>query len=160
LTLIELYLPLYHNKTQKIMLTLFATKKSKAHKSHIMNLVQLAKADGKISRSESGLLIKIGERNGVSPEEVFEMVDASDDFFYKKPETDSQRFNQLYDLVEMMQIDGEVSPKELTYTISIAEKMGVRKAVAWILVQSLVDGMALDLSKEELNARAAEYLFM
>ncbi|WP_018342984.1 TerB family tellurite resistance protein [Cytophaga aurantiaca] len=142
------------------MLTLFATKKTKAHKSHIMNLVQLAKADGKISKSESGLLIKIGERNGVSAEEVFEMVDSSDDFFYKKPTNDEQRFDQLYDLVEMMRIDGEVSPKELTYTTEIAEKMGVRKAVAWILVQSLVDGMALDLSKEELKARAAEYLFI
>jgi uncharacterized tellurite resistance protein B-like protein len=142
------------------MLTLFATKKTKAHKSHIMNLVQLAKADGKISKSESGLLIKIGERNGVSAEEVFEMVDASDDFFYKKPETDGQRFEQLYDLVEMMRIDGEVSPKELAYTIEIAEKMGVRKAVAWILVQSLVDGMALELPKDELKAKAAEYLFI
>ena len=142
------------------MLTLFATKKTKAHKSHIMNLVQLAKADGKISKSESGLLIKIGERNGVSAEEVFEMVDSSDDFFYKKPENDEQRFDQLYDLVEMMRIDGEVSSKELTYTTDIAEKMGVRKAVAWILVQSLVDGMALELPKEELKAKAAEYLFI
>jgi uncharacterized tellurite resistance protein B-like protein len=142
------------------MLTLFATKKTKAHKSHIMNLVQLAKADGKISKSESGLLIKIGERNGVSAEEVFEMVDASDDFFYKKPENDAQRFDQLYDLVEMMRIDGEVSPKELVYTTDIAEKMGIRKAVAWILVQSLVDGMALELPKEELKAKAAEYLFI
>lgn len=142
------------------MLTLFATKKTKAHKSHIMNLVQLAKADGKISKSESGLLIKIGERNGVSAEEVFEMVDASDDFFYKKPENDEQRFDQLYDLVEMMRIDGEVSSTEVTYTTEIAEKMGIRKAVAWILVQSLVDGMALDLSKDELKARAAEYLFI
>jgi hypothetical protein len=142
------------------MLTLFATKKTKAHKNHIMNLVQLAKADGKISKSESGLLIKIGERNGVSAEEVFEMVDSSDDFFYKKPENDGQRFDQLYDLVEMMRIDGEVSPKELEYTTDIAEKMGVRKAVAWILVQSLVDGMALELPKEELKAKAAEYLFI
>ena len=142
------------------MLTLFATKKTKAHKNHIMNLVQLAKADGKISKSESGLLIKIGERNGVSAEEVFEMVDSSDDFFYKKPETDGQRFDQLYDLVEMMRIDGEVSPKELEYTTDIAEKMGVRKAVAWILVQSLVDGMALELPKDELKAKAAEYLFI
>ena len=142
------------------MLTLFATKKTKAHKNHIMNLVQLAKADGKISKSESGLLIKIGERNGVSAEEVFEMVDSSDDFFYKKPENDEQRFDQLYDLVEMMRIDGEVSPKELEYTTDIAEKMGVRKAVAWILVQSLVDGMALELPKEELKAKAAEYLFI
>ena len=142
------------------MLTLFATKKTKAHKSHIMNLVQLAQADGKISKSESGLLIKIGERKGVSAEEVFEMVDASDDFFYKKPENDAQRFDQLYDLVEMMRIDGEVSPKELIYTTDIAEKMGIRKAVAWILVQSLVDGMALELPKEELKAKAAEYLFI
>gem|GEM_PF-765980 len=147
-------------KRFKIMLTLFATKKTKAHKNHIMNLVQLAKADGKISKSESGLLIKIGERNGVSAEEVFEMVDSSDDFFYKKPENDGQRFDQLYDLVEMMRIDGEVSPKELEYTTDIAEKMGVRKAVAWILVQSLVDGMALELPKEELKAKAAEYLFI
>lgn len=142
------------------MLTLFATKKTKAQKNHIMNLVQLAKADGKISKSESGLLIKIGERNGVSAEEVFEMVDSSDDFFYKKPENDEQRFDQLYDLVEMMRIDGEVSPKEVAYTTDIAEKMGVRKAVAWILVQSLVDGMALELPKGELKAKAAEYLFI
>lgn len=142
------------------MLTLFETKKTKAHKSHLMNLVQLAKADGKISRSESGLLIKIGERNGISAEEVFEMVDASDDFFYAKPETDEQRFNQLHDLVEMMGIDGEVSEKELTYTTSIAEKMGVRKPIAWLLVQSLVDGMALDLKKEELRERASAYMFI
>ena len=142
------------------MLTLFATKKIKAHKNHIMNLVQLAKVDGKISKSESGLLIKIGERNGVTAEEVFEMVDASDDFFYKRPVNDEQRFDQLYDLVEMMRIDGEVSFKEVTYTTDIAEKMGVRKAVAWILIKSLVDGMALELSKEELKAKAAEYLFI
>ncbi len=142
------------------MLTLFATKKTKAHKSHIMNLVQLAKADGKISKSESGLLIKIGERNGVSPEEVFEMVDASDDFFYKKPENDEQRFDQLYDLVEMIRIDGEVSPKEVTYTTEIAEKMGIRKAVAWILVRSMVEGMAQGKSRKALKRRAAEYLFI
>jgi len=142
------------------MLTLFATKKSKAHKSHIMNLVQLAKADGKISKSESGLLVKIGERNGVSAEEVFEMVDASDDFFYKKPENDEQRFDQLYDLVEMMRIDGEVSPKEVEYTIEIAEKMGIRKAVAWILVQALVEGQAIGKSQKTLKRAASEYLFM
>jgi uncharacterized tellurite resistance protein B-like protein len=142
------------------MLTLFETKKTKAHKSHIMNLVQLAKADGKISRSESGLLIKIGERNGISAEEVFEMVDASDDFIYAKPETDEQRFNQLHDLVEMMGIDGEVSEKELMYTTSIAEKMGVRKPIAWLLVQSLVDGMALALKREELKERASAYMFI
>jgi len=142
------------------MLTLFATKKSKAHKSHIMNLVQLAKADGKISKSESGLLVKIGERNGVSAEEVFEMVDASDDFFYKKPENDEQRFDQLYDLVDMMRIDGEVSPKEVEYTIEIAEKMGIRKAVAWILVQALVEGLSIGKSKKSLKRAASEYLFI
>ena len=142
------------------MTTLFATKKSKAHKSHIMNLVQLAKADGKISKTESSLLIKIGERNGVSAQEVFEMVDASSDFFYSKPETDSQRFDQLYDLVEMMRVDGEVRSTEIDYTSSIAEKMGIRKPVAWILVQTLVDGMALDLTREELKAKASEYLFI
>lgn len=142
------------------MLTLFATKKSKAQRSHIMNLVQLAKADGKITKSESGLLIKIGERNGVSADEVFEMVDASDDFFFKKPQTDTQRFDQLFDLVEMLKINGNVRQVELSYTIEIAEKMGIRKAVAWILVQSLIDGMALGLTKEEIKERASEYLFM
>lgn len=142
------------------MLTLFATKKTKAHKSHIMNLVHLAKADGKISKSESGLLVKIGERNGVSADEVFEMVDSSDDFFYKKPENDEQRFDQLYDLVEMMRIDGEVSPKEVEYTIEIAEKMGIRKAVAWILVQALVEGQAIGKSKKSLKRNASEYLFI
>lgn len=153
------YLCRVQNKNT-IMLTLFATKKTKSHKSHIMNLVQLAKADGKISKSESGLLIKIGERNGVSAEEVFEMVDASDDFFYKKPENDEQRFDQLYDLVEMMRIDGEVSSKEVSYTIGIAEKMGIRKAVAWILIQSLVDGQAIGKSRKSLKNKAAEYLFI
>jgi len=73
------------------MLTLFATKKSKAQKGHIMNLIKLAKADGIISRQESSLLVKIGERNGISEEEVFEMVEVSDEFFYKKPANDSER---------------------------------------------------------------------
>lgn len=147
-------------KNKKAMLTLFATKKSKAQKGHIMNLIKLAKADGIISRQESSLLVKIGERNGISEEEVFEMVEVSDEFFYKKPANDSERFNQLYDLIEMMTIDGIVDDKEMSYTIEIAEKMGIRKAVAWILVNRLVDGIKAGKKRDTLRRYASEYLFM
>ena len=143
-----------------MLLTLFATKKSKAQKGHIMNLIKLAKADGIISRQESGLLVKIGEKNGISEEEVFEMVEVSDDFFYNKPANDTERFNQMYDLVEMMAIDGVVDDKEISYTIEIAEKMGIRKSVAWILVNKLVEGIKAGKKRDTLKRYASEFLFM
>lgn len=143
-----------------LLSTLFTTKKIKAQKSHIMNLIKLAKADGILSRQESNLLIQIGERNGISADEVFEMVEVSDDFFYKKPVNDSERFDQLYDLVEMMTIDGVVDAKEMTYTVEVAEKMGIRKSVAWILINRLVDGINANKKKTVLKECASEYLFM
>lgn len=143
-----------------LLSTLFTTKKTKVQKSHIMNLIKLAKADGIISRQESNLLIQIGERNGISAAEVFEMVEVSDDFFYKKPANDSERFDQLFDLVEMMTIDGIVDEKEMAYTVEVAEKMGIRKAVAWILVDRLIDGINSGKKKATLKMYASEYLFM
>jgi len=59
-----------------------------------------------------------------------------------------------------MTIDGIVDDKEMSYTIEIAEKMGIRKAVAWILVNRLVDGIKAGKKRDTLRRYASEYLFM
>lgn len=48
----------------------------------------------------------------MSQPEVLELISDADEFFYKAPVSDADRFDQLYDMVEMMMADGKVEESE------------------------------------------------
>lgn len=148
------------NKRQKNMFSLFTSSKPSVKKNYLLSLIKLAKADGFISDQELELLIKMGKKHGVSQAEVLELISDADEFFYKAPVSDADRFDQLYDMVEMMMADGRVEESEKKYIIDVAEKMGVRPAVAWILITNLMEGIKANTKKKFLRKSAANYLFM
>jgi tellurite resistance protein len=51
-------------------MVLFETKKTKSLKSHLANLVAIAKSDGDFSVAEKRLIFDIGVKNGLSTDEV------------------------------------------------------------------------------------------
>ncbi|MCU0417231.1 MAG: TerB family tellurite resistance protein [Cytophagaceae bacterium] len=143
------------------MFTLFSTPKTTAvKKNYLLSLVKLAKADGFVSDAEFDLLIKIGKRQGMSQAEVIELMEDAEEFFYRVPTTDTERFDQLFDMVELMMVDGRIDEKEKTFIIQVAEKMGVRPAVSWILINNLIEGIKAKSKKKSLKASVSNYMFM
>jgi uncharacterized tellurite resistance protein B-like protein len=144
-------------------MVLFETKKTKNLKSHLANLVAIANSDGDFSVAEKRLIFDIGVKNGLSIDEVKKIIKSdAKSIEFKAPENDAERFEELFDLVSMMQADGEVSEDELSNCIEIAEKLGFRKAITGVLVRRIVTLQNGDAgekkSKEEIRLLCGEFL--
>ena len=138
------------------MFELFESKKTKQLKNHIKNLVALSSADGNIDDSEKEILIRIGTKKGLKRIEIQRIIDNPGDVSYLPAATDDERFEQIYDLVELMLADGVAEDNELHFCVEMAEKLGFRKAVVGVLIRkitlSLLEGLDKETIKKEVRA--------
>ena len=74
------------------------------------------------------------------------------------PSNDSERFDQIYDLVEMMLADGIIDDSEMDFCIDMAEKLGFRKAVVGVLVRKISMGVKDGLKREDIKRDAHAFL--
>ena len=133
-------------------------KKTKGMKSHIANLVAIAKSDGNFSVAEKKLIYQIGERNGISREKVKEIIRTEEsEIKFKVPKNDLDRFNKVYELVEMWHAEDKAE-KEMDICVEIAEKLGFRKAIVGVLVNKLQHGIVAGKTQEELQNECADFL--
>jgi hypothetical protein len=137
---------------------LFESKKTKGIKSQIANLVAIAQLDGDFSHAEKKLIFEIGERNGISKERVKEIIKSEDPIKFKMPENDALRFDRLYEAIEMLLTDSEHEEEKIDFCIELAIKLGVRMAVAGVLVKKIVTGMKEKVSKKDIKADCANFL--
>ncbi|MBL6964437.1 MAG: TerB family tellurite resistance protein [Bacteroidetes bacterium] len=99
------------------------------HRSHFSNLISLAYADGKIVEDELKLLSSIGKILGLSDEEIHARISHPQDYEFVIPESASERYNQLYELITMIMIDGEVHAKEVILLKKYAHKLGFSEMI-------------------------------
>jgi hypothetical protein len=137
---------------------LFESKKTKGIKSQIANLVAIAKLDGNFSHAEMKLVFEIGERNGISKDRVKEIIKSEDSIKFKVPDNDSLRFDRIYEALEMLLISGDNQDAKTDFCIELAIKLGIRMAVAGVLVNKIVAGMKAKKSKQEIKKESANFL--
>ncbi|MFN6947194.1 MAG: hypothetical protein ACK4ND_19810 [Cytophagaceae bacterium] len=138
---------------------LFESKKTKGIKSHIANLVAIAQSDGKFSVAEKKLVFEIGERNGITKEKVKKIIKSDKPIKFKVPVNDSDRFDRLYDLVEMVLADGIKTENEMDALIEIAEKLEFRKAIVGVLVNKIIRGIEdPEKTKEVVRIECGQFL--
>ncbi len=135
-------------KKLKTMFSLFESKEQKKARHHISNLAALAKADGQIHRDELQYLFKIGEKKGLSHDYVRQAIKKNDPVHI--PEVDAEKFDLLYDLVELMLADGNIDSKEMDYCIGMAIKLGFRPAIVGVLVRKISVDLKEGLNKNEI----------
>lgn len=141
-------------------MVLFETKKTKSLKSHLANLVAIAKSDGNFSVAEKRLIFDIGVKNGLSTDEVKKIIRSDKPIELKVPDNDSERFDELYDLNLMMLADGEVTEDEISNCIELAEKLGFKKHITGVLVRRIVTLMTSEdkKSREEIKVLCGDFL--
>lgn len=74
------------------------------------------------------------------------------------PANDSDRFNQIYDLVEMMLADGIVDEAEMDFCISMAARLGFKKSIVGLLVRKISTGVKDGLPRDEIKREAQTLL--
>jgi len=140
------------------MLTIFETKKVRAQKLHLKNLVALAKADGVISEAELELIYKAGERNGLKTYEMDSLIADTEAGDIEAASNDADRFDQIFDLVQLMLADGAINDEEMDFCIQIAQKLGFRKAIVGVLVRKISMSLANGQAKSSIKEEAENFL--
>jgi uncharacterized membrane protein YebE (DUF533 family) len=140
------------------MFNFFESEEIKKLKSHLTNLGALAKVDGHIDTAEMNYIIAIGKKNGLKPEDVKALMAHTEKVKLDLPTNDSDRFDQIYDLVEMMLADGIVDDNEMDFCIEMASKLGFRKAIVGVLVRKISMGVKDGHSRDHIKKEAQAFL--
>ncbi len=146
------------NLNNKAMFGFFESEKTKKRKSHLRNLVALAKLDGVVSKEEYNFLLRVGDRSGVKPSEVKDMISRTTTVKVTKPSNNLERFDIIYDLVTMSLADGNMDEDEIDYCIDFAARLGFRPAIAGVLTRKIATDLLNGLSKEQIQDGIASFL--
>ena len=140
------------------MFGFFENEQEKKIKGHLLNLAALAKADGHIDAREMNFILAVGKKNGMSSSDVQALISDSKDATADLPTNDSDRFDQIFDLVDMMLADGVVDDTEMDFCIMMAEKLGFRKAIVGVLVRKISQGVKDGIPRERIKEESTSFL--
>ncbi len=110
---------------------------SEKRKSHILNLVLLAQADGKWHENEKKFIADVSKRIGLTEEEHADIIFHPETVAFVVAETEPERVTMLYDMLFMMKMDGEVSSEEERICMEIGFRLGFNP----MMVQEMIEVM-------------------
>lgn len=122
----------------------------KQDKEHFIHLVQVAVADGKVEESELKMLHRLGNKLGLTQQEIEDLLDSNKQSAYIPPYELSKRFGQIYDIVNMIFADGAIDENEMKLVNSLAMKSGFAESDLPVLLSVLMDGIKKGSDEEEL----------
>jgi uncharacterized tellurite resistance protein B-like protein len=103
-------------------------------KSHIKNLLALAKVDGSMHPKEEALLYRIGKRYGLKERQIKQLIELDEKFDIRVPDNHHDKMNLLYDLILMVYADDVVDVHEIEFCEEAVRQFGLKKElVAWLL---------------------------
>ncbi len=128
---------------------LFEGKQAKVRKSHFRNLCTVALADGVLTNGERDFLMLLAVRCGVTPDEAKRVITNPRSIEFVPPDNDSDRVDQLIELVHMMMIDGDIDERELTFCMTMAVKMGFRAEAVGAIVKRTIEAVTAERSLDQ-----------
>ncbi len=125
---------------------------------HLNNLVHLAKIDQHFDEREEELIYRIGRKVGFSDEEIKETIENPHTSDISHPESKEEQFETLFNVVNMMMVDGRLYQKELDYCIEVALKLGFKKIIVTVLIRAIEDGLKLEMDENSIRQEAFELI--
>ena len=127
-------------------------------KSELNILINLAASDSKIEEKESKLIHMIGKANGLTKEEVQELIQNPKPITELNSMTNDEKFEHLYYLIQMMKMDGQVFKSEILFCESIASKLGYKKSVVAELSAHIYSDPSITPDRAMLRKKAEKFI--
>jgi hypothetical protein len=106
------------------------------------NLIVIAAADGRLEDGESDFIVDIGNRLGLTADEVAPIANNLDVLAFIIPQEGMQKTIELQTLVMMMLEDGQVHDREYALCLDYAYKIGYGKDILDDMIKQLSGGGA------------------
>ncbi len=126
-------------------------------KEQLNMLVNLAAADMMIAEKEIRHLRVIGSAAGISSEEIDQMIRHPSPVGDLGTLSEDQRFEYLYDMIQLMKIDGQVFLSEIVFCETIAVKLGYNKKIVGELSTRIYSDPSITADREDLRRKAVQY---
>lgn len=126
-------------------------------KEQLKILIKLATIDNELADKEANLIEKIGKANGVTEDEIYEMMKNPEPVKGLDTLSEDQRFEYLYNIVQLMKIDGKVYKSEIVFCQHVAESLGYKKKAVAELSKSIYSDPSITSDREELKTRLKKY---
>jgi hypothetical protein len=121
----------------------------KQNVEYFVHLVQIAKADEIISKSELELLHRIGRRLGLTDPEIDKLIETGKSE-YIPPYELSKRFDQVYEIVKMTLVDGAIDKNEMRLATAFALKSGFNENEISDLLGLIIRGIQEGTDEDDL----------
>jgi hypothetical protein len=131
--------------------------------SQLQLLVQLAVVDNKFDSSEESHIMSIGEANGVSQEDIKLIIkkglrgDPHD-----RPNlsmlTFDEKFEYLYNIIQLMKIDKEIFLSEIKYCEEIASRLGFETKVVGKMSSMIFSDPSITTNREKLKQEVKKFI--
>ena len=104
--------------------SLYESGERKQDKGHFRNMVLIARADGVLDKTEIELLKKIGAEIGLTEAEIQDLIKNPDKYSVNPPADRMERFEQIVNLIQMAQVDGNLDEREMNLIEKVALELG------------------------------------
>jgi len=127
-------------------------------KEQLNMLINLAASDSMIAEKEARHIKAVGTAAGLAMDEIEEMIKNPEPIGDFANVTEDQRFEYLYNIVQLMKIDGQVFKSEISFCEEMAEKLGYNRKAVGELSTRIYSDPSITANREDLKKKAAKYL--
>ena len=131
-------------------------------KAHLEVLLKLALVDENFDDQERAMVMMIGTANGLPKEDINELIDFAlrnkQDHQVDLPVlTDDEKFEYLYNVVQLMKIDSKVYLTEINFCEDMATKLGFNKKVIGKLSRQIFSDPTITSDRERLKKTVLKF---
>jgi uncharacterized membrane protein YebE (DUF533 family) len=127
-------------------------------KAELNVLINLAASDNNVAEKEAKLIHMIGKANGISTEEINNMLKSPKPMSNFNTLTSDEKFTHLYYLIQLMKMDGQVFRSEIVFCEQIAEKLGYKKSVVAEISQHVYSDPSITADRDMIKKKAEKFL--
>lgn len=126
-------------------------------KDQLNILVQLASSDGSIDDKELRLIRTIAEANELSEEDLNDLIRDPKPIANLEYLSEEQKFEFLYNVIQLMKADGQVFKSEIVFCEDMAERLGYNRKVVAELSSKIYSDPTITADRSILKEKAKKY---
>ncbi|MFV0217073.1 hypothetical protein OBJ92_08535 [Empedobacter falsenii] len=140
------------------ILELFDSRDKKKRLSHIANLLAMAGMDGNADERELAFINSVVKNKGVTLSERNRILTRPKSVKFYVPESNTEKLEQLFDLVLVMIADGEIHENEKLFCKVIATNLGFKEIIVDLMIEIVLDAIDQDLGEEYVIKKLEDLL--
>lgn len=121
-------------------------------------LVHLSNADKDFAEEERKFIYDVGERNGLSREEIDKIIENPAGIGDLKSLPPDEKFDYMLEVIQLMKVDNKVRQTEITFCEIMAMKLGYRAGIVPELSQHVYSNAKTMTDLGQLRRIADQYL--